>query len=281
MLALQDYRAVVALLEERHFGRAARRLGVTQPALTARLRRIEDGLGARLFERGRAGVTPTAAGLAFAEGARRVLDAAAEAAGAAQSALQGFGETLRIGMTQVAAYQVVAASLAAFRRAQPRAQVRMIEGTTAGLEAKLEQREIDVAFLHPPLHASNLSERPLASARLLRIDADGGGRAGPLVRYPRAEAPVLMGRLGRAEDDGLPDGLWGAQGEADTILGAIVLSQAGYGACVVPADFPHAALHAANPAAQRNLGRLETSIAWRSLDRRPVVASLIEAAVAA
>ncbi len=55
MLALQDYRAVVALLEERHFGRAARRLGVTQPALTARLRRIEDGLGARLFERGRAG----------------------------------------------------------------------------------------------------------------------------------------------------------------------------------------------------------------------------------
>ncbi|HIC81626.1 MAG TPA: LysR family transcriptional regulator, partial [Kiloniellaceae bacterium] len=79
MAALQDYRCVIALLDARHFGRAAERLGVTQPALTARLRRLEAELQVRLFERGRSGVEPTAAGLVFAEGAQRVLDAAEEA----------------------------------------------------------------------------------------------------------------------------------------------------------------------------------------------------------
>ncbi|WP_375594575.1 LysR family transcriptional regulator [Algihabitans albus] len=53
MLSLTDYRSVIALYEERHFARAAQVLGVTQPALTSRLRRVEEQLNVRLFDRGR------------------------------------------------------------------------------------------------------------------------------------------------------------------------------------------------------------------------------------
>jgi DNA-binding transcriptional LysR family regulator len=271
-LALGDYRALVVLAEERHFGRAARRLGVTQPALTARLRRIEAASDARLFERGRSGVAPTAAGVAFLEGARRVLDAAAETADAVRGVAAGLGQTLRIGMTQIAAYQVVARSLTAFRAAQPLARIHLTEGVTAKLEAALERREIDAAFLHPPLHASGLSEKLLTSVPFRRYYRKGD-EGTPLVGYPRAEAPVLMASLKRREAVDAP-----TPAEADTILGAILLSQAGYGAFAAPEDFPHPEL-ADRVAAHGDADVLETSIAWRSLDRRPLVRALVDAAL--
>lgn len=277
MTALQDYRCVVALLDERHFGRAAARLGITQPALTARLRRLEEELGFRLFDRGRGGVEPTEAGLVFGEGAQRVLDAAEEAAGAALDVHQGYGQTLRIGMTQIAAYQIVPRCLSAFRQANPRARLRLTEGTTAGLESMLEQRRIDAAFLHPPLHAADLSEKFLAQSTLGRFTAAASGGNKTLIRYPRSEAPVLMAALGRLQAADEEDDL--SMAEADTALGVITLSEAGYGSFVATSDFPHPVVAAGGAAAEpAKHGVMETSLAWRSLDRRPVMRALIEAA---
>lgn len=276
MLALHDYRCALVIFEERHFRRAADRLGVTQPALTARLRRIEEALGARLFERGRGGVEPTEAGLAFLEGARRVLDTAEETADAVRGARDGLGQTLRIGMTQVAAHQMVGAVLKRFRERQPLARIRLLEGGTAGLEAQLEQRQIDVAFLHPPLHVSGLSEKVLKTVPFVRIDPLEETKA-PLIRFPQSEAPVLMGMITRKED--VAPGTVETIAEADTILGAALLSEAGYGPFAAPADFPLPAIQkAVEEGRSRTYQPFDTSIAWRTLDRRPILRSMIEAA---
>ncbi|NEB79262.1 LysR family transcriptional regulator, partial [Streptomyces sp. SID14478] len=74
-LDLAQVRAFVAVADERHFGRAAARLGITQQALSKRVARLESTLGVRLFERGARGVGATADGARFLEPARQVLDA--------------------------------------------------------------------------------------------------------------------------------------------------------------------------------------------------------------
>ena len=277
MTSFLDHEAVIALFEERHFGRAARRLEVTQPALTARLRRLEAAIGTRLFERSRSGVAPTAAGLAFVEGARRVVDAAAEALDAARAARSGFGLTLRIGVTQIAAYQVVVPCLAAFRRAHPKARLRLIEGTSASLERDLEQNVVDAAFLHPPLHAPGLSTRVLYGFPLVRRNGHADGAGLPPIRYPRHEAPVMMGEIERRSQDAGEDPAPLAQVEADTAIGALTLSLAGYGPAILPADFP-AFGSAAQEATPFGDLTLETSIAWRTLDRRPAIKALLDCA---
>ena len=198
MLSLADYRCVVALYEERHFVRAAGLLGVTQPALTSRLRRIETHLGVRLFQRGRGGVEPTAAGVSFTESARRILDLSEEAADRARGAAQGLGQTLRLGMTQIAALQVVVPLLDAFRREHPYARIRLTEGSTARLEAEVEQNLIDAAFLHPPVHQPSLSEQPLTRQSLVEYAArPQPGERPPVVRYTRQDAPVLVAEIDR------------------------------------------------------------------------------------
>ena len=113
LFALTDYESVIAIAEEGHSGRAARRLNVTQPALSSRLRRIEEELGVRLFDRDRGGVSATPAGEQFVEGPERVITAAEETAQSARDSQAGLGQTLRIGMTQVAAYQIVIPTLVA------------------------------------------------------------------------------------------------------------------------------------------------------------------------
>ncbi|MBX2854753.1 MAG: LysR family transcriptional regulator [Rhodobacteraceae bacterium] len=269
-LALADYQAALALGEERHFGRAARRLGVTQPALTARLRRVEDTLGVRLFDRGRGGATATEAGLVFMEGARRILDAADETSNATRGVAAGRGWLLRIGMTQIAAYQIVALALSRFREQHSSTRIKLVESTTASLEAALERGELDVAFAHPPLHSGALNERVLCEIPFLRFETDSDQ---PLIRYPRVDAPVLMGALGRREEK---TDL--AEVEADTILGAITLSAAGYGAFAAPIDFPHPHLSGARQSKEES-EFLETSVIWKRLDRRESVRGLVDAAV--
>ncbi len=278
MFALNDYESVIAIAEEAHFGRAARRLNVTQPALSSRLRRIEEELGVRLFDRDRGGVKVTPAGEQFVEGAERVITAAEETAQSARNAQAGLGQTLRIGMTQVAAYQIVIPTLIAFRKKHPHARIKLYESTTASLERRLEQGAVDVAFLHPPLHAPDLSDTHLITTPMSLFDGDPDPmHRRPLVAYPRSEAPVLMGALARQSSSG--SGEYPAA-ESDTMLGAIVLSCAGFGPFAVTNDYPTPFEKTEACLIAQDTGlTLETSIARRSLDRRPMVEALIKSAV--
>lgn len=296
MFGFTDYQTVLALLEDRHFHRASRRLNITQPALTARLQRIEEAIGTQLFERGRNGVRPTPAGIAFAEGARRVIEAADQAVENTRNASLGLGETLIVGITQIAAYAIVPQILKTFRYQQPQARIKLTEGTTAWLEARLESREIDIAFLHPPIHSSVLSEHLLSHGKLVRVNAGESKDPGYLIRYPRADAPVLMGQLGR-QSDTAGELIYG---EADTMLGAFILSKAGYGTCVIEQNYFETAFGASqeNPhqkssdkksshkkgGQKKNLsveacGDLDTSIAWRASDKRSIINAFTQCAI--
>jgi DNA-binding transcriptional LysR family regulator len=90
---IRELRYFLAVAEERHFGRAAARLGIAQPALSRAIRALETRLGATLLERTTRHVAPTAAGEVLAEEARAVI-AAAE--GAAQRARRAAAPVRRI-----------------------------------------------------------------------------------------------------------------------------------------------------------------------------------------
>src|SRR5512134_3153621 len=97
-ITLSELRTVVALAETGHFGHAADRCHVTQPALSAQLKKLEENLGVRLFERTSRRVRPTAAGERVVARARVILgelNALTDEAVGDRSPLTG---TLRLGV---------------------------------------------------------------------------------------------------------------------------------------------------------------------------------------
>jgi DNA-binding transcriptional LysR family regulator len=97
-IQLRHMRYFLAVLDELHFGRAAKRLHISQPPLSQAIRGLEEELGVQLFQRDSHGVTPTSAGLVFGEQARGVL-ASVDAAVAETRRVGGLKTTLRVGCT--------------------------------------------------------------------------------------------------------------------------------------------------------------------------------------
>ncbi|MEL6318696.1 MAG: LysR substrate-binding domain-containing protein, partial [Pseudomonadota bacterium] len=205
---LKRFRLFVALAEELHFGRAARRSGVTQSVLSTQIRRLEDEVGAALFARSTRAVRLTPVGREFLAEARDVLERVAQAARVARSLAAGKRRALRVGLTTVAMMGSAPARLAAFRAAHPDVDLHLREIGTVDQEAALAARELDVGFLHPPVDHPELAVRPLAPSGFVALRRAGQGDAAaegpvewravlrePLVFYGRARAPRLHDRL--------------------------------------------------------------------------------------
>jgi DNA-binding transcriptional LysR family regulator len=160
----------VAVAEEESFTRAARRLYVSQPALSQRVRKLEDELGARLFERRGRDIELTEAGRALLEGAygmERAINAAREAAGV------GAGR-LRVGFVEYANHAVLPELLGVFRRLRPDAELEYREGCTAEQVGALREGEIDVGFVGLPLEdRSGLLLQRVARVELMAALPEG------------------------------------------------------------------------------------------------------------
>ncbi len=125
-MELRHLRYFVVVGEEQHYGRAARRLRVAQPALSRQIQDLEDEIGCQLFDRLPRGVKISAAGKSFLEDARRVLQHVNEATVRAKRVALGQSGTFRVGFTESASWHaVVPDSFRQFRQRQPDAELQL------------------------------------------------------------------------------------------------------------------------------------------------------------
>ena len=96
-MTLSELRYIVAVAHERSFGRAAQRCFVSQPALSVAIQKLEEELGTRLFERGKAEVSVTPVGERIVEQAQKVLEEAARVKELAQAGKNELSGPLRLG----------------------------------------------------------------------------------------------------------------------------------------------------------------------------------------
>src|ERR1700685_3796548 len=99
-MELRHLRYFAAVGEEQHYGRAAHRLGVAQPALSRQIQDLEEELGFKVFDRLPRGVKLSAAGRLFLEDTRRILQSVDEATTRATRVARGESGTLRIGFAE-------------------------------------------------------------------------------------------------------------------------------------------------------------------------------------
>lgn len=151
-MEFRHLRYFLVLAEELHFGRAARRLAISQPPLSTNIQQLEAQVGARLFVRNSRGVRLTAAGEAFVPQARAVLERADQALARARDAAQGLSDTLRIGFAGTMLYRGLPQILRAFEAAAPsskaRARVVLRELSSRDQLVELSQGRLDVGFVH-------------------------------------------------------------------------------------------------------------------------------------
>jgi DNA-binding transcriptional LysR family regulator len=125
-MELRHLRYFVAVGEEQHYGRAASRLRVAQPALSRQIQDLEEEIGYKLFERLPRGVKLSAAGKLFLQDARRILQEVNEAAARAGRVARGLSGTLRVGFAENASWRgVVPDSFRRFRERQPDAELQL------------------------------------------------------------------------------------------------------------------------------------------------------------
>jgi LysR family hydrogen peroxide-inducible transcriptional activator len=144
---LRDLRYLVALADSRHFGRAAKACHVSQPTLSAQIKKLEDTLGVALVERQPRNVALTEAGAEVVARARRALlevEAMTEVARRARDPLSG---TLRLGLIPTLAPYLLPLAAARLRRELPRLKIMLYEYQTSELIRRLELGELDMAVL--------------------------------------------------------------------------------------------------------------------------------------
>ena len=160
---LRQLRTFIAATEHGSVSAAARALKLTQPAASLQLRELERLLGARLFDRARGKLIPTAAGAALLEPARRAQAAVADAVECVGEHRSGDAGRLRLGTGATACIYLLPAPLAAVRRRMPGLAITVATGNTREMLERLEAGDLDVAVVTLPVPRG----RALSVTRLL------------------------------------------------------------------------------------------------------------------
>ncbi len=160
-LKLKDLRYLVALADERHFGRAAQRSFVSQPTLSAQLKKLETYLGVQLIERQPKQVALTEAGEQIVARARRILEASDEVVSLARSHRDPLAGRLRIALLPTIGPYLLPKVAPKIRKALPHLELHLYEYQTAPMLEKLRHGEIDVGILALPVDMEGFDSRML------------------------------------------------------------------------------------------------------------------------
>ena len=151
-LTLNELRYVVAVAQERSFGRAAAKCFVSQPALSVAIQKLEDELGAPLFERGKNEVTVTPVGERIVEQAQKVLEEAARIREIAMGGRDQLVGTLRLGIIHTVAPYLLPDLVPALHEAAPEMPLDIDENLTENLETGLRTGRVDAAIIALPFN---------------------------------------------------------------------------------------------------------------------------------
>ncbi|WP_392424815.1 LysR substrate-binding domain-containing protein [Barrientosiimonas humi] len=162
-MELRHLRYFVAVAETCHFGRAAERLHMAQPALSQSVRQLESHLGATLFTRTTRQVSLTSAGEYLLEEARRILDAVDASATGVQRISEGRRGLARIGFTGTAVFSQLPAIARAIERDLPDIDLEVhADQLTPQLCEGLSEGRLDLAVLRPPATGDDTAVRAIA-----------------------------------------------------------------------------------------------------------------------
>ncbi len=181
-MELQQLRYVSAIAETGSFSRAAERCQVAQPSLSQQVLKLEDDLGAKLFDRLGRSVRLTEAGRAFLPHARSILSQVEAAKSSVADHCEDVRGSVAVGVIPTIAPYMMPRYTTAFAKRYPEAKLRIVEETTPVLVESLRDLSIDLAILALPLRHKDLELIPLRTEPLFVV----------LPRnHPRAGAEVL------------------------------------------------------------------------------------------
>ncbi len=193
-MTLQELRYFVAVADTGHFARAAERCHVSQPTLSTQLKKLEDYLGVKLFDRSLRRVTPTPVGREILRAARAIVEESERIRALARAQGKGALEALRLGAIATVSPYYLPHAIGVLRRGFPRLKLLLREGLTAGLLQALESGELDAALVALPVEAEALEIEPLFEETFVAAFPKGHPLAARRTLEPRelAGAEVLL-----------------------------------------------------------------------------------------
>lgn len=248
-MELRQLRYFMAVADELHFGRAARRLHMSQPPLSVQVGRLEREVGVPLFDRSTRRVTLTPAGRHLQERARRILDEVDAVRGEMRDYVDGLAGQLTAGFVSSANYTVLPEVVRLFRSRRDRVTLSLVPLTSGEQIDRLRDGTLDVGLVRDEsalsdARAPDLITEVVFEERLVMCVPVTHGLASraevtaaeilevPMIAYPRSLMPGYVDRV--HEVLGIPSGAMRIAEEVvhqETALGFVA---AGVGASILP-----------------------------------------------
>ena len=186
-VTLRQMEYVVAVADEKFFGRAADSCHVSQPALSRQVKQVEETLGVPLFERTSKGAIPTPAGREFVDGARTLLTGARQLITRIESRSGDLRGLLKLGVIPTVAPYLLPGVLGRLHEMHPDLQLTIVEDETSRLIEHLERASLDAALMATPVDSDQVFVMPLIADPFVAVCHE----AHPIAEVDQVEAADL------------------------------------------------------------------------------------------